>query len=254
MEAEAIVSAFTAQGYAVVPSFWSADKYLPLRESIEAIWRELGEPPLHAVDDLDIAPDCNVTAVGFTLLSLLARTPAPLPFVTDPILLEVFGRCLGQGYELEQVSAVLSDQERPFFFWHSHLGGIDGVDFRNQEWGPRERFERIVCTLYCCPVDADHGTMLVQPRTLAEPTKAPFRPGREPWPSAVEVAGPPGTLVLLDEATWHAVRPMQVSGRRCFAAFFVRRKGLTTKRRDPAIIDAVSRYPELNRVYGGQDS
>ncbi|MEZ4372602.1 MAG: hypothetical protein R3B07_17380 [Polyangiaceae bacterium] len=251
MQAEQLLDDFVAHGYAVVPDFWNAARCAELQVAVEAIWRELGEPPLFSEEDIQLAPDVNVTQVGFTLLSLFGRSDAPLPFVTDSRLIELFERCLGEAFELEQVSAVLCDQERPFFFWHSHLGGIDGADFRNHEWAPRERIDRMVCTLYCCPVNAEYGTMLVQPRSLAESTRAPYVPGREPWPGAVDLSGPIGTLVLLDEATWHAVRPMQVVGRRCFAACFVRRKGTKASRRDPSLPLAAARWPELARCYGG---
>lgn len=220
--------------------------------AMEAVWQRLGRPSLFSQADVWHAPEVHVSPVGLTRAGILDELPAARELLLRPELLTLLAAALGPGFSLELGAGVLSDHGRPFFFWHHHVGGIDGEDHRGRPFPTFGRCERLACTLYACPLDDDHGVMLVSPRSVDASTAPPRPPAAEPWPDAVELRAPTGSVVVLDQGTWHAVTPMRRPGRRVFIAFFVRRAGLPPSvRRDPSLARALARDPALARAYGG---
>jgi hypothetical protein len=239
-------------GYAVMPSLVSQAECASYDAALEREWRRVGEPALFSQEDVHIEEGMHVSPVGLACGGILQRIPALADFLLRPALLAFFERVLGEGFELELGSGVVSDASRGFLTWHHHAGGIDEPDLRRKEYPHGSRVERIGCTLYTAPLGGDLGTLLVHPRPVDSPTQPPFEPGREPWPGAQELHAPAGSVVFLDQGTWHAVSPKRGPGHRHFFAFFVRRAGLAqTKRRDESIAHAFAERKELARAYGG---
>lgn len=242
------------EGFTVLPGLVPADRVADHAAVLEALWRRLGRPELYASRDELLGEGVRVNPVGMVCPGILARIPAVTELLLEPRLLALFEALLGADFELEMSTGILSDRSRGFFFWHHHVGGIDADDVRARGDYPRyDRIERIGCTLYATPLDEDHGSMLVWPRRFDAPTAPPHPPGTEPWPGAVRVHAPAGSVVLFEQGTWHAVTAMRVPGRRAFIGLFVRRADLPpTRRTDPSIAAALADDPELARAYGGR--
>lgn len=240
-----------AQGFVVVPARVPEAVARECSAALQATWEACGEPALYARDDVRHQEDVVVSPVGFTLSEILSHAPSLAEVLVDPALLSLFHELLGPKLELEMGAAIRSDHTRPFFFWHNHLGGIDGEDYRHAETLPQPtQAERIACTLYLSPLDEDHGTMLLRPRGYLDPPAHPAGDIQMPWPGAVELRVEVGSVLVLDQSTWHAVTPMKVAGTREFAGFFIRRRGVTAVREDPSIRPALHANPRLRAAYG----
>ena len=55
---------------------------------------------------------------------------------------------------------------------------------------------------------------MLYPRAVTDTTAPPFDQEREHWSGEVVVQCPAGTVALVDQATWHAVRPQRGTGMR----------------------------------------
>ncbi|HJL16292.1 MAG TPA: hypothetical protein RMH99_11585 [Sandaracinaceae bacterium LLY-WYZ-13_1] len=252
MEVDAAARQVLERGFTSLPGLLPPARVDSIRAAMRARWARHGSPPAYARDDVRLADDAEITPVGFTVTGLLDTIPEAAELLLEPALRSLFGALLGEGFELELVSGILTDHTRPFFFWHSHVGGIDGADYRRRPLPRFERCERIACTFYLTPLDEAHGAMLLSPRAIADPTEAPHEARREPWPDAVRLHLPAGSAVVLDQATWHAVTPMAREGVRVFIGSFVRRAGLAPPRRvDAAVARARAADPRLARAYAG---
>jgi hypothetical protein len=243
-------SEITSRGWTVLPRVLDAQALDRLVASLDRLRACVVSPGLHACDDVVLADDVKVSAVGLTFFGLLGRAPELSEMFARADLVSLLHEVLGPELELEQSCGVISDETRPFFFWHNHLGGIDGEDFRSHPGPSSARIRRLVCTFYGTALDGENGRMLVLPRRVGDPLEPPRAPGREPWPEAVALEAAVGSIVVLDEATWHAVTPMSRAGVRRFAACMVRRAGLApTKRIDPSVAPALAADPRLRATY-----
>lgn len=244
---------FRERGFARFENMFSAGEAEGLIAGLEHMWQRLGQPSLVSQADVWHAPHVHVSPVGMTCAGILDHLPAAAAVLLRPELLMFFNEILGAGFELELGAGVLSDDRRPFFFWHHHVGGIDGEDHRGRSnsYPTFGRCERLACSLYASPLDDAHGVMLVWPRAVDASTAPPWPDTEAAWPGATEVRAPAGSVVILDQGTWHAVTPMGRPGRRGFVAFFVRRAGLApTVRCDASLARAFARDPALAQAYG----
>lgn len=244
------------RGYTSVPGLLSGAQIDELCQGLQTLWIGADRPHLYSREDHCVGEaDLVVSPVGMVVSGLLRRMPQVRACLLDPILHEIFAAVLGLGYRLEIVVGVVSDADRAFFRWHHHVGGIDADDFRSQRIYPRfSRSERLVCTLYGCSLDDEHGTMQIVPRRIDEPSDPPVddlhQPGRGSGGEVDELRLGAGSAVLLEQSTWHAVTPMRRPGQRHFVAFYVTRgDAAPTRRRDPTLDEAFERYPELERWF-----
>ena len=239
-----------ARGWTILPRPLDANALEKLVTTLDRLRSTVASTPLHARDDLVVADDAKVSAVGLAFFGLLERAPELGEMFARPELVALLHEILGAELDLEQCTGVLSDETRPFFFWHNHRGGIDGADFRESPGPAPARIERLVCTFYGTPLDAENGRMWICSRRVGDALEPPHPPGREPWPDARAIEAPAGSILVLDEATWHAVAPMTRAGTRRFAACMVRRAGLApTSRVDPSIAPALAAAPRLGAIY-----
>jgi hypothetical protein len=239
------------RGYAAIDGVLDAAAVSELHAALHELWQGLGCPALYSRADVVLSDRVHVSPVGLTTVGILDPVPGAARILLEPRVLAAFQSLLGPELEVELSAGVVSDSTRPFFFWHNHVGGIDGEDFRKRHDGHVDGVERLACTTYLTPLDDEHGVMLIHPRRVGDPIAPPFHPGSDPWPGAVELRCPAGTTLLLDQTTWHAVTPMRAPGLRAFLSFFVRRRGLPpTVRRDPTLREAFLRQPALGAHYG----
>lgn len=239
-----------ARGWTLLPEPLDAAATAGLVCVLDRLRAEVGDVPLCAREDRRVAEGATISPVGLTFSGVLDRAPELDTLLLVPGLVALLREVLGDALELELTCAVISDETRPFFFWHNHVGGIDGEDFRGRLPPPPARLGRLVCTFYATPLDERHGVMLAHPRAVGEPLAAPHPRRDAPWPDAEVVRAPAGSVLVLDEATWHAVTPMQAPGLRRFVAGFVRAAGAPpTRRVDPSIARALAIDARLAAVY-----
>lgn len=238
------------RGWATVPDVLQPSAVTALLEGVRGCWEARGKPALFSQEDVIIDNACRVSPVGMSLFGAAVHLPEMTAILRNPALLELLQTALGTDLEIELSAAILTDSTRPFFFWHNHVGGIDGEDYRDRDDLTFAQIERVAITTYLTPLDDDHGVMLLAPRALGEPIAPPRAPGRAHWPEEVMQRCDAGTTVVIDQATWHAVTPMAVQGQRAFVSYFVRRAGLPpSRRRDASVPDVLSADPQLVGLY-----
>jgi hypothetical protein len=210
------------RGYAVLEGLYDAREVETLRTPITQRYREIGAPPTFARPPVEPASRVEVSVVGLVFHELGRHLPELAPRLFHPTVIETARAVLGEDAFLEYAAAVVNRDERPFFPWHAHMGGVDNVVYRKGGVFPRyAEPERITGLIYLDDLTEETGTLLVAPRAMDDPTAPPHDPNQEDWPEQVELACRRGTVVLLDQSTWHAARPMRRKGLRSFIAFYL---------------------------------
>jgi hypothetical protein len=213
-----------SRGWVTLPSIIDDASCRAFLAHMEERWSALGRPPMHSEEDKVFGSEAIVSPVGMVVPRLIDRYPIARELLVPPAVSAIAREILGPGFELEHVTGVMSDETRPFFFWHHHLGGVvHAKDYEKHEvrYPTLDRVERLSCTFYPVPLDDEQGVMLVHPRKVTDPTAPPFGEMGGPWPVQEALRCPAGSVVLMDQSVWHAVTPMQRPGRRGFIAGFL---------------------------------
>jgi len=211
------------KGYTVFERVWSDAEVEMLRGRLVARWQELGKPALYVIPPVSLAEDVMTGPAGLTLRRLALREPDLVPLLYKPQVIETLRRFLGPRMRLELVAGAISDKTRPFFDWHVHIDGVDDAYYDYKRPYPiYSKPERVVHLLYLDDIGDETGELLVLPRKIDDPTPPPYNQTLEEWPGQVEVRCPRGSVVLLEQCTWHAVRRMRGNGVRCFiGSYFI---------------------------------
>ena len=212
------------RGYVVFDGLLDAGQAAGLRERLLAIAAEVRPPMLYEPDTRELGESAAVSASGLALRGFAGRHPELLGSYLRPELTALLTEALGE-VRVEEVGALVSDTARPFFRWHTHIGGEDeGVRFASGVWPVVERVERVLTLLYLDDVDEAAGPLYVLPRKVGEPTKPPGDIDEVEWPGHVALYPRAGTLVALEQCTWHAAGARSKPGERVLAAaYFARR-------------------------------
>ncbi len=193
-----------------------------IRAPIVARYEALGSPETYARPPKAPATDVEISPVGLVFHKLGSHFPELGAHIFAPEVLGVTRELLGAGMYLEYASAVVVSGRRPFFDWHAHMGGVDNIRHRKEGIFPRyERPERITALLYLEDVSPEDGALRIRPRALTDPTEPPFDPKATDWAGQRELFCTAGTVVLLDQATWHAATEKRSAGLRIFIAFYL---------------------------------
>ncbi|MBX3125312.1 MAG: phytanoyl-CoA dioxygenase family protein [Polyangiaceae bacterium] len=183
----------------------------------------LGPVPLFAPEVTRLEETTSVTPNGLAWFGLLYEAPGAATQHLEPLLLEVLHRLLGAEVRLELAAALISDSQRPFFPWHSHVGGVDtGVYSRHGAWPAVQGIERVVALRYLDELDDETGPLLIYPRRLGDAPEPPHDLHAEAWPGQVELKVRRGSVVLLDQCTWHAARARRGAGHRTLVGSYFR--------------------------------
>lgn len=198
------------QGYTVFPRLIPEADVEILRAAVlarlaeERPQRMWSETMVHLSD----AVSTNITGVNFwrffeerpELISLVLREP----------VLETLRLTLGEGFCIEHLSVGITDESRGFFPWHTHIGGLDDDAYPIRDgWPHVPTLDRITPVLYLNDtLHEDDGTLLMLPRRIGD-AHAPEGDVWTEWPGQVEVRVPRGSVVIMEQCTWHAVRPMR---------------------------------------------
>lgn len=209
--------ALRERGFTVFDRVFDPAWVAALREDLISLHEALGRPPLYDPKGRAISPGVDLCAAGLAIRSILGERPAWAPTLLHADVIAAIRGVLGEDMVLEIAGAVISDHTRPFFPWHSHIGGVDdGVYWRRGAWPEVAGIERVMTLLYLQDLDDDAGPMLVLPRADGDPSGPPFERERDPWPGQVELRPASGSVIALEQRTWHAIRRMRGPGLRIF--------------------------------------
>lgn len=209
------------KGYAVFESIYSEAEVAFIRNRLVERWQSLGRPELYVNPPRELAPDVTFGPAGLLFLNLATREPDLAPRLYKRPVIDAMRAVLGDDMHVELAVGTLSDQGRPFFDWHVHIGAVDDAYYNHQRTYPTfERSERITHILYLDGLSKDNSPLLVWPRKITDPTTPPYDTKLTSWPGQVEINCPPGSVVLLEQCTWHAALRKESAGVRAFVGSY----------------------------------
>ncbi len=209
-------------GWAVVDGGYERATLSLIQRRLDALHLRFGAPPFYSERPRWVAPNVEVARPGLAFYRLLGFAPELAPRLFRAPVVEVMRSILGADLHLELVGAVLSDETRPFTEWETHLGGIDDERWRGEGRRPRRaRTRRIAHFLFLEPLSEDTGPWRVLPRRRGDSPEPPASIDDEDWPGAQTLTFPAGSVLLLDESTWHSVRPRRTPGTRRFVGAYL---------------------------------
>jgi hypothetical protein len=205
------------RGYTVFESLYDPTWVAHVRAEIEGIHAELGSPRCYTPGYQTLRPGIDLCAAGMAVRSLVMQRPELAASLIKPEVAAAMRGALGQDMVLEVAGCVVSDDSRPFFGWHMHVGGIDDGEYRKRDYWPTvAKMQRVMTLTYLQDLTDDIGSILILPRKVGDPTAPPQDLDARAWAGQVELRVPAGSLVAVDECTWHAVRPKRGPGLRIF--------------------------------------
>lgn len=207
------------RGYCVLESAWTDAEVDELRALILDRFAQQDPMPdkLWSTTDYEISPAVQVVYTGIVFYKLLEERPRIAELLLKPALVDALRGVLGERMTLEIVGGLVTDETRPFFAWHTHIGGYDDGELQSSDsWPKVDSADRITTLLYLDDIDDAGGVLLVYPREVGDPTAPPADPNTEPWPGQVEIRVPRGSVVAMEQCTWHTARPMTRTGLRVF--------------------------------------
>jgi hypothetical protein len=214
---------FLRDGYTLLPGLYDAATVQALRDALTDLHAEVGHLPLYAREPIRDTPHTEISSTGLVFFHLLGWRPGLAPLLMHPTALQVVRDILGLQPRIELVGAVMTDHTRPFFEWHNHVGGPDDEDIRvSGEVRPTSmRPQRLSYLIYLDEATIDDGPLLVLPGRPTDTRHAPEPRDRIRWQGDVAVTWPAGSVLLIDETTWHAVPQRTHPGlRRWVGAYF----------------------------------
>lgn len=160
---------------------------------------------------------------GHVIRDLERVCPMALGAVSHARVLGISRAYLRGDVDREAVAGIVSDRRRPFMPWHCHVGGVDQERVRpTLGTFTITTPHRVMCLAYPQGCEGESGALLVRPRRLGDPLSPPGRPDDPKWPGAVEIHAAPGTVVVADEALYHAVLPQTRDGLRSIVGAYFR--------------------------------
>lgn len=207
---------FLTHGYATFSAVLPRGVLTQVRDILQALKDGLSGAPAFAHTPQSPAPGVEVSCTGLVFKQLLTMRPelAELILVAGPAA--VMRALLGRDARLELVGGVLTDHTRPFYPWHHHVGGPDDTHLRKAgvqvagQPGPR----RLTYLLYLDGAESDDGPLHILPTQPGRPRPAGGGITDAHWPGEHVLTFPAGSVVLLDERTWHAVPQRTTPGQR----------------------------------------
>lgn len=245
-----VESELRERGYAVIEDSHSEEDVHAFREALTSLHARFDSPPPYAARARELSARVLLNPTGFVVFELLGECPELSSRVLSPAVVQAARALLGDDMHLELTGANVSDASRPFFSWHNHLGGIDVEEHRASGDAPQfARSERLIAVLYLDETDADGGELLVMPRQIDDATEPLGDTMAEHWEGQVTVPVPRGATLLLEQCSWHAVRPMRRAGLRMFVgAYFTASHAPPTRNVDRSLEALQTDDPLLRSV------
>ncbi len=208
---------YLRDGYVVLHDLYDAATMATMRDALDELRSRIGNPKMFARDPIRDVPNTEISGTGLVFYELLGWCPELANLLFRPRGVEVVRQILGDDARLELVGAVMTDHTRPFFEWHNHVGGPDDEAVRRGlvPAPPRSRRpERLSYLIYLDDVTPTDGPMLILPGRPADPSSAPEPRDRQRWQGDVAETWRAGSVLLIDETTWHAVPQRTTPGMR----------------------------------------
>jgi hypothetical protein len=250
-EIEALASQLVERSYAVVPGRYDANKVARLRTGLLDIYGRLEAPPLWSQEPRVLGENLELSGTGLVIHKLLSFNPELHRDLLEPDIVEIIRDVLGPDMHLEFAGAVITNYTRPFFKWHNHVGGIEDEKYRRLGLRPAiERPERVAMIVYLDEMGPETGQLLIHPRRVSGASGPPGPVDQPRWDEQVEVTGPAGTVVMIDQTTWHAALPRTVDQelRLFFGLWFAAACVPKTERVDESLFSIDSPDPLLRSV------
>lgn len=250
-EVAALASQLVERSYAVVPGRYDAGKVGRLREGLLEIYGRLESPPLWSQEPQVLGENLELSGTGLVIHKLLSFNPELHRDMLEPDIVAIVREVLGADMHLEFAGAVITNYTRPFFKWHNHVGGIEDEKYRRLGLRPAiERPERVAMIVYLDEMGPGTGQLLIHPRRVSGASGPPGPVDQLRWDEQVEVVGPPGTVVMIDQTTWHAALPRTVDQglRLFFGLWFAAASVPKTERVDESLFSVRSPDPLLRSV------
>ncbi|MBW2463492.1 MAG: phytanoyl-CoA dioxygenase family protein [Deltaproteobacteria bacterium] len=230
------VDALRERGFTVLPALYREEDVQAVRACLHDLHRSMESPLAGGAP----RPGVEVSPAGMVFHRLAAERPDIVPRLLHPNAVEVVRGLLGDDMVLELLAGVVSDHHRPFFEWHTHVGGVDDESTGyNREFPTFTTSERVTMLHYVEGLTDDNGPLLVLPRRVDEATEAPHPTSQEQWPGQVELLCPPGSVVILEQSTWHAACRRKTPGIRLYTGFYF---AAATATKNPVFDETLSDY------------
>ncbi|RLB51475.1 MAG: hypothetical protein DRJ42_16775 [Deltaproteobacteria bacterium] len=239
------VEALRERGFTVLPGLHREEDAHAVRACLLDLHGSMESPPGGDPSHPALRPGVEVSPAGMVFHRLAAERPDIVPRLLHPTAVQVVRGLLGEDMFLELLAGVVSDHHRPFFEWHTHVGGVDDESTGyNREFPTFTRSERVTMLHYVEGLTDDNGPLLVLPRRVDEGTEPPYPTSQEQWPGQVELLCPPGSVVILEQSTWHAACRRKTPGLRLYTGFYFAAAGAA---KNPV-------FDETLRDYAGSDA
>jgi hypothetical protein len=227
------------RGYTVFERAYDEAEVAFFRERLVATWTRIGRPSLASSPPSYPAEDVEIGPAGMVVHKLTRHYPETAPRLYKQHIIDTLREVLGPDMYLELPAGALSDSARPFFDWHCHIDGVDDAYYRNKRPFPAfDRSHRVTHILYLDDLSEENGQLLVHPRRITDPTSPPFDPRSQHWDGEVVISCPRGSVVVIEQCTWHAARRKLSPGVRAFVgSYFAARGSRLTPLADPALAD-----------------
>lgn len=239
------------RSYAVLRGHWDAGKVARIRTALAGIYGRLEQPPLWSAEPLWQGENVEISNTGLVIHKLLSFDPSLHADLLDAEVIEIIRGALGHDMHLEFAGAVITNHTRPFFKWHNHVGGIEDEKYRRLGLRPAiERPERVAMIVYLEAMGPGTGQLLIHPQRVSGASGPPGVVEEPNWEGQVEVSGGPGTVVMIDQTTWHAALPRTVSHelRMFFGLWFAASCVPKTERVDESLFAVESPDPLLRSL------
>jgi hypothetical protein len=204
------------QGFTVFDGLYDASWVERMRAAILGIYEEAGRPTCYSPQTKEHQAGLYIGPAGLAIPQLLPRLD-PDERVAHPDVIDSLRAFLGEDMRLEIAGAVVSDASRPRFAWHNHVGGHDdGIYRQSGEWPVVDHGRRVMTLTYLQDLDEKHGPLHIQPHRVGEASAPPHDPRLSQWPNEVVLRPRAGSLVVIEECTWHAVLAATKNDKRIF--------------------------------------
>lgn len=215
------VRSLRERGYTVFERAYDDAEVGRLTATMTRLHALAGRPECFSREVKRLAPEIELCTTGLVFYKFIKWCPEHADLMVRPDIVSAIRGYLGADAELELTGMVIADAHRPFFAWHTHIGGIDDSKYRHAGvWPQFEEPQRLMTLLYTQDLKGDNGPLLVYPRRVDEPTAPPHDLSRVEWPDQIELEVPRGSVVIMDQCTWHAVRAKTSAGLRSFVGCY----------------------------------
>jgi len=246
---DAHVSELNTRGYTIFEGAFSEDDVAFMRARSEAIYDRVKDGDPYAEPPIRLSAHVYKTNMGLNVLGVAHFDHELVGRLVHSDVVEVLRGALGD-VRFEMASIMFSNESRPFVRWHTHTAGFSETDGNTERgWPSFDALERITVIGYLNELTEESGELLLYPRAVSDPTAPPFDQREQHWPGELVVRCPRGSIVLLDQATWHAVRPQRRPGMRILVGgLFASARTPTPEWYDRTLIEAARTNPSLRSL------